>query len=194
MKIHYYIIIALLTIGCGNSDKKDSEVESDRNESVSHKEKDSKQNSKEIDSANYYGKAIDILKLKEPLLQKEFFRELDSIKDLQYPENDQEECNNVDITSELLNTFLGDINTSTFQEKGEFECFYNFNIACPGFSDSEICKDKISIQFFESSCNFRMVIENCYMVEGSCIGGAQVVYTFKIIDGKVINFGRNEAG
>ena len=32
------------------------------------------------------------------------------------------------------------------------------------------------------------------MVEGNCVGGSQVVYGFQIYNGKIVDFGRQEAG
>ena len=202
MKNLIYILTLLILFGCGNSDKKDNQIASDRMEFIPKPDKDLREKyeksiiegSEQIDSIICSGRAVDILKLKEKELQIEFFLKLDSIKKLQYPDKDQDTCNSVDLTPALLNKILKDINGMTLQEKGVFTSFYNFNIACPGFTDSEVCKDKVSIHFFEESCCFRIVIENSYMVEGDCIGGSQVVYGFKIDNGRIIDFGRQEAG
>jgi len=139
--------------------------------------------------------AKNLLKLRDNGLQYDFFRQLASIRKVQYPNNDQDTDNSVDITPSLLKKFLKDVNVDTLQKNGTYESYYFFNIAPAQYVDSKKCKDKIEIQYFNKECGFRMVIDNVYLVEKrDCIGGSQVIYGFKIVDGKIVDFTRNEAG
>lgn len=142
-----------------------------------------------------YCSVIDFMNLSNSELQNDLFFHIDSIRKFQYPNNDQDSCNSVELTPELLTKFLKDLNTDTLLETSSFKAFYHFNIFCPSFSDNETCKDKISVQFSKETCNFRMVIDNTYLVEqNDCIGGSQVVYSFRISNNKIVDFGRQEAG
>lgn len=136
----------------------------------------------------------DLLNLKKKELQTEFFVMLDSIKNVQYPSNDQDSCNSVDLSPDLLKQFLNDIDIDSLKSSNLYTALYNFNIACHGFKDSDRCMDKISFQFFPETCGYRIVIENSYLVEGACIGGSQVNYGFKIKGDRIVNLSRQEAG
>src|SRR5687767_8682820 len=57
--------------------------------------------------------AKDLLKLRNQELQFDFFRQLDSLRKVQYPGNDQDTNNSVDITPGLFRQFLTDINAET---------------------------------------------------------------------------------
>ncbi len=143
--------------------------------------------------------ASDFLKLKDKNLQDDFFRQLDSLRKSQYRINDPDTKSSVDITQNLLKKFLKEVNIDTLQKNGTYECFYFFNIAPPEFVDSKKCKDKITIQYLSETCEFRMMVDNVYLVDVEddkpyCIGGAQVVYDFKILDGKIVDFRRGLIG
>jgi hypothetical protein len=95
----------------------------------------------------------------------------------------------------MLQQFLQDIDIDLLSKSNSFERAYFFKIAPPQFSDSKKCKDLIKIQYFPKSCTFRLVIDNVYLVEKTeCIGGSQVVYSFKIVNGRLSDFWRDEAG
>jgi len=139
--------------------------------------------------------AKDFLLLRDKVTQSDFFRQRDSVRKIQYPLGDQDTCNSVDITKNMLQQFLKDIDINLLLKTNTFESTYFFNIAPPQFSDSKKCKDIIRLQYFPSSCTFRLVIDNVYLVENTdCIGGSQVVYSFKIVNGRLSDFWRNEAG
>jgi len=191
MKTIFYILIILLIAGCNNP-RHNQKSANESLELLSEPDKNLEDTLKV--AVDKICSAVDFMKLSQKEIQITFFHNLDSIRKVQYPANDQENCNSVDMTPYLLNDFLKSIDEEAFQKSGEFECVYNFNIACPDFTDSEICKDKISIKYFEKTCCFRLVIENIYMVEGDCIGGSQVVYGFDIQNDRIVNFSRQEAG
>jgi hypothetical protein len=64
----------------------------------------------ESDSIMCLNKSVDFLQLKDNQIQSNLFLKIDSIRSVQYPENDQETAIMVDLTPEYLNTFLSDIN------------------------------------------------------------------------------------
>jgi hypothetical protein len=143
---------------------------------------------------NHDCSSTDITKLNDKKLQVDFFTRLDSVRKAQYPNNDQDTNNSVDLTPKLLQLFLKDINLETLKKNGRYDAFYFFNISPPQFKDSKECKDRISLRYFPESCMFRIEVENVYLVERDCIGGSQVSYGFKIVKDKIVDFGRNEAG
>lgn len=146
-------------------------------------------------TSSYRCDASDFLKLKDKQLQADFFKHLDSVRKIQYPANDQDIYNLVDITPAMLNSFLNDINIDSLQKNASYEHKYFFNIAPKGFTDSRTCADVIILRFFEEDCSFRVIIDNVYPVEEQgCAGGAQVIYGFHIEDNKIIRFGRQAAG
>jgi hypothetical protein len=127
--------------------------------------------------------------------QSEFFRQRDSVQKAQYSHGDQDIYNSVDINSKMLQQFLTDIDVNQLQKTGTFEKSYFFNIAPPQYKDTKECKDIIRVQYLSSSCTFILIIDNVYMVQDlGCAGGTQVIYSFKISNGHVRDFGRNEAG
>ena len=135
-----------------------------------------------------------IKKLHDKRLMASFFDQLDSVRRIQYPHNDQDAGNSVDLNPKMLSQFISDINTETFSKTGTFQKHYFFDMAPASYKDSEKCKDVISIQFIPSSCSFRIEIHNAYPVENDCAGGSQVSYHFKIQNNNIVNFSRNEAG
>lgn len=134
----------------------------------------------------------DFLKLKDKHLQEDFFAHLDSIRKVQYPNNNQDTNIFVDLTPKLLSRFLKDIDKDILIMTGRFEREYHFNIAPPGYSDPEICKDKISLLFNTESCSFRMIIYNTFFAEWC--QESSVVYVFQINGNRITEFWRNEAG
>ena len=139
-------------------------------------------------------KAMDFMRLQNKALQDDFFIQLDSIRHVQYPNNDQAIGITVDLTPALLIQFLKDIDQDSLIKNERFEKEYHFNIAPEGYSDPPKCKDKISIEYYPESCKYRMVILNTFLSESNWCTGHQVVYSFGIKGDRVVDFGRNEAG
>lgn len=139
-------------------------------------------------------KALDFMKLQNKALQKKFFLQLDSIRNVQYPNSDQETEIMVDINSNLLTQFLKDIDQTALSKNGRFEKEYHFNIAPKGFSDPKTCTDKISIEFYPEHCSYQMIIWNTFLVEPDWCSEHQIMYSFEIKDNRIINFRRDEAG
>lgn len=139
--------------------------------------------------------ALDFLNLKDEKLQSDFFKQLDSIRKAQYPNNNEQENEiMVDITPALLKFFLKDIDKAILSKNASFEKEYHFNIAPKGYTDPKKCKDKISVEFYQEHCSYRIVIWNTFLVQDDWCSEHQVIYSFEIKDDQIINFGRNEAG
>lgn len=135
---------------------------------------------------------MDFLKLEDKTVQADFFHQLDSIRKVQYPKNDQDTAIFVDITPKLLDKFILDLNKDQLYKNDEFEKEYNFNIAPPQYTDSKKCKDRVSVAFDKKTCNFRLIVFNEFFAEW-CQESA-VIYAFKINGGKILDLVRNEAG
>lgn len=144
------------------------------------------------DTASCDKTAMAFLKLAEKSIQADFFHQLDSIKKVQYPQNEQDTTIFVDLTPRLLNMFLEDMKEGEFSKTSKFEKEYNFNIAPPDYTDSKECKDKISITFDKRTCSFLLVIYNEFFAEWC--QESTILYEFKITDNKIYDLRRNTAG
>lgn len=138
--------------------------------------------------------SLDFIKLKEKDLQVSFWNNLDSIKKIQYPNNSQEVDIMFDLTPQYLDNFIANINKDILEKNNHFEKEYFFNIAPKGYSDSTICIDKISITFDAQSCRFKIKIFNTFLIDSESCTESVVTYGFKIKNGNIIEFWRNEAG
>jgi hypothetical protein len=202
MKNLIYILTVLTFFGCGNSEKKETSTTSDRMELVPEPDKDLREeyeksiskDSEQIDSTNCTGNTVDFLKLKDKELQVDFFSKLDSIRKVQYPDNDQETSIMVDLTPEYLIKFLTDIDSDSLTANNQFEKEYHFNIAPKDYTDPEVCKDKIAVSFDVKNCSFRLNVYNTFLVEPDWCTESMVVYGFKISNGRIIDIWRQEAG
>lgn len=153
-------------------------------------------NKKETEKESKFcnAKAADFIKLKKKNLQSTFFLKLDSIRKVQYPNNDQESSIMVDITPEYLNDFLTTLNIDTLKSKHRFTKEYHFNVAPKGYTDPKLCKDKIEIVFDSKNCCFRLNIYNTFLVDSDWCTESMVVYVFQIINDTIVTFWRNEVG
>ena len=138
--------------------------------------------------------ALDLMKLQNKKIQDDFFKQLDSIRKVQYPDNDQETEIMIDIDRKLLTQFLKDIDQPALTKNKSFEKEYHFNIAPKEYSDPKKCKDKISVEFYPENCGYRMVIWNTFLVEENWCTESQVIYSFDIQNDRITNFSRNLAG
>lgn len=192
-----FTIISLL-IGCADNPKKETTIASDRLELIPEPDKNLKEENlalkedQPIDTTTCEKTALDFLRLANKNIQTDFFHQLDSIRKVQYPENDQDTAIFVDLTPKLLNKFLRDLNKDVFSKTGNFEKDYNFNIAPPKYTDSKECKDNISITFDKRACSFRLVICNEFFAEWC--QESVVVYTLKADGNKILLIWRDVAG
>lgn len=137
-------------------------------------------------------RASDILYLKNPAIQKSFFRQLDSMLKIQYPKNDQEKDIFVDLTPKMLDQFLNDLDTNLLIKNGAFDKSYHFNIAPPMYKDTKKCSDQITLENDVHSNYFSLIISNRFYAEW-CQESA-VRYFFIITKNTIRIIGRSEAG
>jgi hypothetical protein len=138
--------------------------------------------------------AADLRRLDDPVLQRSFFSCLDSIRHVQYPDNDQDTTLSVDISPAILTNFLKRVDYQALTREGGTEVELQFNIAPAGYTDPPVCTDKVMIRFLPEHCSFRMVIQSHFLVPPDWCHGAQVSYGFRIGAERILNFGRDEAG
>lgn len=202
MKNLIYILTVLTFFGCGNSEKRETTTTSNRMELVPEPDKDLREEyeksiakvSEQNDSTSCTGKNIDFMKLKNKKVQADFFSKLDSIRRVQYPDNNQETSIMVDLTPEYLIKFLKDIDSDSLIRNNQFEKEYHFNIAPKDYTDPEFCKDKIAVSFDVENCSFRLNVYNTFLVEPDWCTESMVLYGFKIKNDKIVDFWRQEAG
>lgn len=192
----------LIIIGCGNSNDNGKvsetiEIESQSlTDSIIEVEETQTSNNEieQIETSKCSGAISDFLKLNQQYLQTDLFVKIDSIRKVQYPENDQETSIMVDLTAEYLTQFLNDIDVDSLAKNQQFDKKYHFNIAPEGFTDPTDCKDKIAVSFDDKDCSFRLNIYNTFLVEPNWCTESMVVYGFKIKNSRIIDFWRQEAG
>ena len=203
MKNLIYILTFLSIFGCNNSETKNDSSTSDRLELIPEPDRDLreeyeqsiiKESKPAFDTNICSSEAIDFLKLKEKDLRTQFFFSLDSIRKVQYPNDDQENSIMVDLTPEYLNKLLADINYDSLKQNSRFVKEYHFNIAPENFTDPKICKDKIEITFDKTTCKFRLRIYNTFLAEPNWCTESSVIYVFGIKNNRIVDFWRNEAG
>lgn len=192
----------LTIIGCSNSNdngKVTETIETDSqsltDSTIEVEETQTANNEiEQIESSKCSGTISDFLKLNQQDLQTDLFVKIDSIRKIQYPENDQETSIMVDLTAEYLTRFLNDIDADSLTKNQQFEKEYHFNIAPEGFTDPTDCKDKIAVSFDDKDCSFRLNIYNTFLVEPNWCTESIVVYGFKIKNSRIIDSWRQEAG
>ena len=113
----------------------------------------------------FQNKASDILYLNNPILQKSFFRQLDSILKIQYPNNDQDKDIFVDLRPKMLSRFLSELDTTTLIKNGAFDKSYHFNNAPPMYKDTKACSDQITLEYDTHSNFFTLIISNRFYAE-----------------------------
>jgi len=202
MKTLIYLLTILTLIGCSNSvdNGNVSEPIETESQSLADSANEVEETQKadnaieQIETSKCSGTITDFLKLENQDLQSDFIAKIDSIRKVQYPDNDQETSIMVDLTAEYLTRFLNDIDSDSLTKNQRFETEYHFNVAPEGFTDPEDCKDKIAVSLDEEDCSFRLNIYNTFLVEPNWCTESMVVYGFKLRNDKIIDFWRQEAG
>lgn len=138
-------------------------------------------------------KSIDILNL-DKKFQDNFIYKIDSVRKIQYPKGREDQEIFVDFDNEMLFRFLKDINKKELSENNIFEKYYHFNIAPKEYSDPEICKDKITLEFFPEKCSYLIKIHNTFLVPDNWCTESEVLYYFDVKNGKINYFNIQEAG
>ncbi len=95
---------------------------------------------------------------------------------------------NLDITYEMLFDFLKDIDKKKFSTTNNFEKTYNENT---GKEKSH--KYTIMLTFYPSECGYRLVV-NHFIEAKEWSDEISVIYSFRILDDRIVDFVRQEAG
>ena len=135
------------------------------------------------------------LSLKSKNLQADFFRKIDSITAVQYPKS---KAQTVNITPAILNKYLSDIEKDLSQQPIDeiiAERTYHYKLVPPEFAkQASNAKNKIYISFYPKGCVFTLhLLYSYYLKEHDVVVESSVIYHFTIIDGKIVNFGRDES-
>ena len=136
------------------------------------------------------------LSLKSKNLQADFFRKINSITAVQYPKS---KAQTVNITPSILNRYLNDIENNLSQQPIDeiiAERTYHYKLVPPEFAkQASNAKNKIYLSFYPKSCDFTLhLLYSYYLKEHDVVVESSVIYYFTIINGKIVNFGRDEAG
>jgi hypothetical protein len=136
------------------------------------------------------------LSLKSKNLQADFFRKINSITAVQYPKS---KAQTVNITPSILNRYLNDIENNLSQQPIDeiiVERTYHYKLVPPEFAQqASNTKNKIYLSFYPKSCDFTLhLLYSYFLKEHDVVVESLVIYYFTIIDGKIANFGRDEAG
>lgn len=136
------------------------------------------------------------LSLKSKNLQADFFRKINSITAVQYPKS---KAQTVNITPSILNRYLNDIENNLSQQPIDeiiAERTYHYKLVPPEFAkQASNAKNKIYIRFYPKGCDFTLhLLYSYYLKEHDVVVESSVIYYFTIINGKIVNFGRDEAG
>ena len=147
--------------------------------------------------SSYYCKIKNILLLKNKTLQAEFFRKIEATTAEQYAERNRDET--VNITPAMLNKYLNDIENNLNTQVADtttFERMYHYKLVPPEFAQQASKeKNKIYIRFHPKGCDFSLyLLYSYYLKEHDVVVESSVIYYFTIINGKIANFGRDEAG
>ena len=140
-------------------------------------------------------KVKNILLLKNKTLQADFFRKINSVTAVQYPKS---KARTVNITPAILNKYLSDIEKDLSTQVADtttFERTYHYKLVPPEFAQQASKeKNKIYIRFHPKGCDFSLyLLYSYYLKEHDVVVESSVIYHFTIIDGKIVNFGRDES-
>lgn len=138
--------------------------------------------------------AADLKRLREPALFRSFFQCVDSMRRVDYPNDDQDTTIAVDLSPSMLEELLRQADFEEFQRTGECGVGFQFNIAPKGHRDPPACRDSVWVHFAPDRCEFRMVIKSTFLDEPNWCIEHNVSYGFRIGMDRILGFGRNEAG
>ncbi len=135
------------------------------------------------------------LSLKSKNLQADFFRKINSVTAVQYPKS---KAQTVNITPAILNKYLSDIEKDLSTQVADtttFERTYHYKLVPPEFAkQASNAKNKIYISFYPKGCVFTLhLLYSYYLKEHDVVVESSVIYHFTIINGKIVNFGRDES-
>ena len=132
----------------------------------------------------------DIVFLNQNEGHKSFIKTLDSTVQKQYPAG--KEITSPELNTEILTQFLNDLNLENFDETFKFQKKYNLKLTPKSVQTlNEI--NIIELVYYPKECSYRLSI-NCSYETEDYSDESSVIYFFKIVDGKLKDFARQEAG
>ena len=117
-----------------------------------------------------------------------FFQKLDSLVLKQYPEGKEA----IDITPELLSRFLSDLEINNLKNDSVFRKKYIVKLT-PESLETFHESNNIELMYFPKDCAYRLSVNNYYETKEYADEGS-VSYSFKIENGSIKDFKRQEAG
>lgn len=199
MKKNVILILCLFLVSCKN-DTKIAAIE----KQVYLSNNSTKTESKKITNNC---SVDDFLLLRKKDVQQDFFKKMDSIFVVQYP-NKKDRENTINVTPEILNRYLKDINEQSlrdslvvFNDVTLANKEYNFKFIPKSFHQWKTSnyKNTIYIRYSPNHCSFGLYINYSCIIdfedeEDKVIEEHLIFYHFKIVNGKIVDFGRNEVG
>lgn len=153
----------------------------------------------------------DFLLLRKKSIQRDFFKKIDSTFAIQFPTNEDKK-RSLNITPKMLNIYLNDISEVDFKDSISIventfaKRTYRFKLVPKEIEKiykTSDYKTIFQLNYFPND-GYRFVIMISYFihfeedddneVEKGVMEEHMILYYFKIINGKIVDFGRNEAG
>lgn len=147
--------------------------------------------SKVADNSQSGCKAEDFFLLKENDIQQDFFKNLDSVLLIQYPDG-RKKAMFTDITGVMLKTFVQNVDSMRFLKDKLADLLYYDDLAAVQGVGGKL-KQSIEISFDESICGFRLLLIN-YFESAEYADESSVVYSFRILNNRIVDFYRQEVG
>lgn len=201
----FFILISLLFFFISFSFKNDTEIVK---ASISIEENYLVEDLTEIEQEKTTNCSInDFLILKEKNIQQDFFKKIDSVFVIQYP-NPKDRESSINITPEILNKYLRDIDKQSlkdslvvFEDVTLANKEYHFKFIPKSFNQWKTSnyKNNIYIRHSAKDCSFSLYINYSCLIdfegdEDDVVEEHLIFYYFRIINGKIVDFGRNEVG
>lgn len=140
------------------------------------------------------GTSVDFLLLKDSTLQEDFFSLLSSAQKADSDVNNAEITYLLDITPELLNQLLVEIDIDSLKINNWFENEYDLDIGTEDYKESDLCKDKIILSFNKETLSFTLMMRDSFLNKADWCNETCVGYIFKIENNKIAEFRRFLAG
>ena len=134
--------------------------------------------------------ASDIFALQEKSNEELFFRQLDSKIKTQYPVIDEKLS--AEITPALLTEFLKELNLENLENNAGYQKKIPIKLT-PAKLKTKIETNTIELIFFPQECSYRLSILTYYETDEFSDENS-VSYSFKILNNKITDFERQEAG
>lgn len=129
------------------------------------------------------------LELNDSKLQTQLFYKIDSITKVQYPKR-RIRKRAINLNTNLINNFIIDLDTNQLKEKHTFTQEVQLGITS-GKEIDTTCIDDINLKY-NANEYFILTISNSFLKEITKCSSTNVLYYFKIENGKILDFNRKE--